>query len=71
MKQCLTTSRHKTHQKGLGTQKLDPKLAFCYFLKFGSLLFFKVAWDGSLEQCLTTTRRKFQEKVLEVQIWVK
>ena len=31
-------------------------LFFCHFLKFGSLVFFEIAYNDSLQQCLTTNR---------------
>ena len=41
---------------------MDPKLVFCHFLKFGPLVFLKIAQDDSLEQCLATSRGKTHEK---------
>ena len=35
---------------------------FCHFLRFGSLVCLGIAKDDSLEQCLTTSRRKTHEK---------
>ena len=35
---------------------------FHHFRKFGVVVFLKIAQDGSLEQCLTTSRGKTQEK---------
>ena len=49
MENFLDTSRGETHEKNLepkygsnGT-KSDPKLFFCHFLKFGSLVFPEIA----------------------------
>ena len=44
LQQWLTSSRGKTHDKDFwgpnwGQNKSCPKLVFCYFLKFGSLVF--------------------------------
>ena len=35
---------------------------FCYFIKFGSLVFLEIAYNDSLEQCLTTSRDKTCQK---------
>ena len=42
--------------------KSGLKLGFCYFRKFGSLVFLYIAYDDSLEQCLTTSRGETYEK---------
>ena len=45
---------------------------FCYFLRFGLLIFFEIAYsDNTLQQCLTTSRSKIHEKKFSIQIWVK
>ena len=35
---------------------------FCHFLKFGPLVLLGIAYDGSLEHCLTTNRGKTHRK---------
>ena len=40
-------------------KKSDPKLGF---LKFGSLVFLKIAYNDNLQQYLTSSRRKIHEK---------
>ena len=43
-------------------QKWDPRLGFfCYFLKFGSLVFFEIEYNHSLQQCLTSSRGKIHK----------
>ena len=44
--------------------KIGPKIKgfFDIFLKFGSLVFLEIAYDDSLEPCLTTRRTKTHEK---------
>ena len=47
---------------------------FCHFLKYGSLDFLEIAQDESLEQYLTTSRRKAPPKFGRGgggQVWVK
>ena len=42
--------------------KSRPKLDFfCYLLKFGSLVFFEIAYNDSLKECLTFSRGKIHE----------
>ena len=38
---------------------------FCYFLKFGSLVFLESINSDSLQQCLTSSRGKIHEKNLQ------
>ena len=45
-------------------QNWTQNLFFCHFLKFGSLVFLEIAYDDSLEQCLTTSNCKTNEKKL-------
>ena len=64
--QCLTSSRGKTHIKKLEAQ-IWAKLArirskISHFLKFVSLVFLQIAYDGSLQQCLISSRSKSDEK---------
>ena len=44
---------------------------FCYFFKFGSLVFLEIAQDDSLEHGLTISRGKTHEKKLGVPKWVQ
>ena len=44
---------------------------FCDFLEFGSLVFLEIAYNDSLQQCLTTSRGKTRKKKLRAQIWAK
>ena len=37
---------------------------FCHFLTFSSLVFFEIAYNDSLQQCLTFSRGKAHEKKL-------
>ena len=46
-------------------------LVFFYFLKFGSLVFLEIAYNVSLQQCLTSSRGEIHEKYLEAQICTK
>ena len=39
--------------------QLGPKIVFfCHFSKFGSLIFLQIAYDDSLQQCLTSSTDK-------------
>ena len=39
--------------------KIGPKIRFfCYFLKFGSVIFLEIAYNDSLQQCLAFSRGK-------------
>ena len=51
--------------------KLDPKLGFLSFLKFGSLVFLEIAYSDSLQQCITSNRGKPMKIFLGDQLWVK
>ena len=43
--------------------KFGPKTSFFrHFLKFGSLVFLQIAYNDSLQQCLTNSRGKIHEK---------
>ena len=50
--------------------KFRPQTSFfCHFLKFVSLVFFKIAYNDSLQQCITsskskTTKKKFGDQIL-------
>ena len=47
---------------GPNPPKLGLKLGFCCFLRFGSLVFLGIAYNGSLQQCLTSRRSKTHKK---------
>ena len=40
---------------------MRPKTIFFYFLSFVSLVFFEIAYNDSLQQCLTSGRDKIQK----------
>ena len=42
---------------------MGSKLGFFHFLKFGSLVFREIAYNDSLQQCLTTNRCKTCKKM--------
>ena len=42
--------------------KLSWKLGFLTFLQLASLVFFEIAYDDSLQQCLTFSRGKIHKK---------
>ena len=46
---------------------------FCHFLEFRYLVFFEIAHDDSLRQCLTSSKEKNprKKKKFGIQIWVK
>ena len=62
MEHFLTTSRDKIHEKTLGLQIGSKLRFFCHFLKVASLVFFDIAQDCSLRQCLTSSRPKTSKK---------
>ena len=49
----------------------DPKLGFLPFLKFGLLVFLEFTNNDSLQQYLTSSRGKINEKNFGTQIWAK
>ena len=51
--------------------KLGPKLVFCYFIKFASLVFCEITCGDSLQQCLTSSKSKTHKKIFGAQIWIK
>ena len=51
--------------------KLGPKLVFCYFIKFASLVFCEITCGDSLQQCLTSNKSKTHKKIFGAQIWIK
>ena len=43
--------------------KIGPETRFfCHYLKFGSLVFLEIAYNDSLQQCLTSSRGEIYEK---------
>ena len=69
LEQCITSSRDKTHKKNFRDQIWDKtdqnhtqNQVFYHFLRFGSLVFLKIAQDDSLEQYLTTRRVKTRKR---------
>ena len=54
---------------GSNEPKSSPKLGFyCYFRKFGWLVFLEISHNDSLQQCLTSSKGKSHEKKLRAQI---
>ena len=52
--------------------KIGPETRFfCYFLKFGSLVILEIAYNDSLQQCITSSRDKIHKENFWDQIWVK
>ena len=53
----------------------EPKscleLFFCYFFKFGSLVFLEIEYSDSLEQCVTSTKGKTYKKDFGTKLWPK
>ena len=78
MQQCLTFSwgkickiifRVQIWAKGV---KIGPKTrCFCHFHKFGFLVFLEIAYNDSLQQCITSSRDKIHKKFFGAQIWAK
>ena len=50
---------------------MGPKLSFCHYLKFGSLVFLEIVYNGSLQQCLTSSKGKTHKKILGTKLWSK
>ena len=74
----LATDRVTRLKKKFGGQNLGQmgqnraqSYVFCFFLKFGSLVFLEIAYNYSLQRCVTTSGVKIHEKFFLVQIWVK
>ena len=43
--------------------KIGPETRFfCYFLKFGSLVILEIAYNDSLQQCVTSSRDKIHKE---------
>ena len=67
LQQFLTSSRGTTHKKNFGDQiwaKVEYKTRFfCHFLRFGSLVFLEIAYNDSLQQCITPSRGKNHKKI--------
>ena len=52
--------------------QIEPSTRFfCHFLKFGSLVFLEIAYNDSLQQCMTFSRDKAHEEKIEAQILAK
>ena len=78
LQQCTTSSRGTNYEKIFRDQiwcKTGQNPAqnqdFCDFLKFISLVFFKIAYNDSLQQCITSSRGKTYKKKFGDQIWGK
>ena len=69
LQQCITSRRIRVDTiKIFGDQILakGTKIGletsfFCHFLKFCSLVFFEIAYNDTLQQCITSVRGKTQE----------
>ena len=48
--------------------KSGQKLVFFSFLQFGALVFLDIAYNDSLQQCITCSRGKNHENIFGVQI---
>ena len=66
IQQCLTLSRGKTHKEILGGKSFGPKEPqnsfFLSFSKFSWLVLLKIAYSGSLQQWLSSSRNKTHKK---------
>ena len=78
LQQSLTSSRCKFHEKmfwdpnlGQRGESQVPKYVFCHFLKFGSLVFLDIAYNYSLQECITSRRDKTHKINFWDQIWAK
>ena len=86
LQQCITSSRGKTHQKNPYKNFWGPNLGqrcqnrpgtrfFFHFLKFGTFVFLEIAYNNSLQQCITSSRGKIHQKnhikFFGAQIWAK
>ena len=54
----------------IGQNRAQNKV-FCHFLKFSSLVFLEIAYNDSLQQCLTSSTDKIYEKFFWAQICTK
>ena len=52
----------KNWQPKFGPNGSGPKLVFFHFVKFVSLIFFEIAYNDNLKQCLTSGRGTIYEK---------
>ena len=71
LQQCITSSIGKAHEKNLWEPNLGqngpkpgPKLVFLPFSQVSFISFLLIAYDDSLEHCLTTSRDKTHQKNL-------
>ena len=78
LQHCLISSGAKIHEKRFCSpnfcqrgQNRAQNQVFCHFLKFGSLVFLKIAYSDSLLQCLTSSTVKILKKIFRDQTWVK
>ena len=69
LRECLTSSRGKIHKKkflipnlGRRGQNQSQNQVSCHFFKFGSLDFLEIAYNYSLQQCITSSRAKTHKK---------
>ena len=69
LQQCITSSRGKTYKKALRDQIWCKKgqnppqnRCFCNFFKFNLLVFLKMVYSDSLQQCITSSRGQTYEK---------
>ena len=59
-----TSDRQNKKGKGGGGGGIKPKTSFfCHSLKFGFLVFLKMAYSDSLQQCQTSNTGKIHEKI--------
>ena len=69
LQQFLTSNKGKIYEKRFGGLHLGQRgqnwvrnQVFWHFLKFGSLFFLEVAYNDSLQQCITSSRVKTHVK---------
>ena len=56
---------------GLKSPKSGPKLGYLSFFMFDTLVFIEIAYNDSLQQCITSVRKKLSQKSFGEKIWVK
>ena len=69
----MMSSIGKIHEKNFLGPKFGPKVPksgpklvlFLHFLKFASLVFLEIAYNDSLQQCITCSRGKNQKEIGE------
>ena len=69
LQQCVGFITGKIHKKVFGAQlwakeaKIRSKTRFfCHLLQFGLLVYLEIAYNDSLQQCITSSRGKTHEK---------